>query len=139
MPTDPDASSLPMKWDIALRSEPRHVRITLSGTLRAAPLRNVWEDIFSGGFWRKDAPLVFDLSAVELAGVAFNEVELIVEMLNDIRGEFPGGRFLIIVRSSVQFGKTRQYQTLAGLRKYRRVDVFKTETEAIESLIADHP
>lgn len=139
MPTDPDAASLPMTWHIELLNQPKHVRVTLAGSFRVEALQDVWADIFAKKFWQRDAPIVFDLAAIEVADLTFEGVEKTVAMLREIRGELPGGRLLIIAGAAVQFGKTRQYQTLADLRRGLRVDVFKNEAEAIESLIAEHP
>ena len=127
-----------MKWHIEFYAKPKHVRITLSGTLRVDALRDVWTDIFSRGYWRKDSPIVFDLGDIEV-DLSYEEVEAIVVMLEEIRGEFPGERLLIIAGSASQFGKTRQYQALAELREGLRVDIFRNEEEALKSLIADHP
>ena len=136
MSSDTDSS---MKWHIELHPEPKHIRVTLSGHFRVDALRDVWIDIFTKKFWRRDAPIVFDLAGIEVVDLTFNDVEETVGMLREIRGELPGGRLLIIAGAAVQFGKTRQYQTLADLRRGLRVDVFKTEAEALESLIAVHP
>ena len=128
-----------MKWQIESFLTPKHVRITLSGSFRVDLLRDVWTDVFSKKFWRKDFPIVFDLGAIEVVDLRFEDIEMMVAMLKEIRGEFPGGRLIIIAETAVQFGKTRQYQTLADLRNGLRVDVFKNEHEAVESLLKDLP
>ncbi|MEP6849631.1 MAG: hypothetical protein ABI999_12305 [Acidobacteriota bacterium] len=124
-----------MNWLLELHPEPRHVRVTLSGHFRVNALREVWTDIFTKKLWRQDAPIVFDLAGIEVADLTFSDVEETVAMLREIRGELPGGRLIIIAGAAVQFGKTRQYQTLADLRRGLRVDVFKTEAETLQSLI----
>ena len=124
-----------MEWSIESHREPKHVRVTLTGHLRVDLLPDVWADIFKNKYWRKDSPIVFDLGAVQVADLNLDAIGAMVAMLQDIRGEFPGGRLLIIAGSTLQFGKTRQYQALAELRKGRRVDIFRNEEQALKSLL----
>ena len=131
--SDPDV--VRMEWLIEPYAEPKHVRVTLTGHLLVDLLPAVWADIFKKKYWRKDLPIVFDLGAIQVADLNYKSIEAMVAMLREIRGEFPGGRLLIIAGSALQFGKTRQYQTLAELREGRKVDIFKDQEQALKSLL----
>lgn len=138
MPSYTDPSMVPypadMRWHIQLYPKPKHVRITLSGKLAIGALRDVWTDVFKQKLWLKDAPIVFDLAAIEVTDLSFKEIEAMVEMLPEIKGDLPRGRLLVIAGANVQFGKTRQYQTLADLRKGLHVDVFRDLEQALNSI-----
>jgi hypothetical protein len=134
---DPDGGNsrvTEMNWQIGLHSDPAHVRINLSGSMNVAGLRDVWAEVFRKKYWRKDTPIVFDLTEVDVTGLGLKDIEKLVAMLNELPGDLPGGRLLMIAGSDVAFGKTRQYQTLSDLRKSITIDVFRREQEALESL-----
>lgn len=123
-----------MNWTIEYQQEEYFVRITLEGHFSWKDHSQKVQEIISQDYWKPGMSILFDCRKIACTNTNFDLVNNLSENFIEYEKVIECGRIALLMKSTTDFGRARQFELLTNEKINAEINVFLDKDKAIEWL-----
>jgi hypothetical protein len=125
-----------MYWTVEYVKERPFVRVVAAGIYDIDAHMRMLEDVVAREFWKPGMNLLVDDSELDFSRTSLEQLREAGQKRIEFDALIGNGKTAVLVNSLVNFGRARQFELITTGKVSAKIDVFKTEAEAVRWLLA---
>lgn len=120
-----------MDWVAEFCQEQNYVKVVLEGDFDPTDHFQMMEDVLSREYWKPGMHILIDSSLVNYANATSEVMRQASDNMSIFRSSVGSGKAAVLMATMANFGKGRQFETLAEGKSQANIRVFGDEISAI--------